>query len=153
MAVADLVVLTKTDLASAEAAGELIAGITPAPMVTADHGAVDVDLLLDRPEAAAPSAPGHHHHGEMYASWSTTGGVADRERLKALLVDPPAGLYRFKGRVALAGGNWAEAHLVGRTHELRAAEPGEQTIAVAIGVAGRFDPAAFEARWAACLAR
>ena len=97
LAVADLVVLTKTDLAPAETARRLIAGIAPAPVVDARHGAVDIDLLLERVAADAPSVPGHHHHGEMYASWSTTGGIADGTRLRTLLASPPAGLYRFKG--------------------------------------------------------
>ena len=56
LAVADLVVLTKTDLVPAEPARELVAGITGASITEAAHGAVDVDFLLDRP-AGAP-APG-----------------------------------------------------------------------------------------------
>lgn len=151
LAVADLVVLTKTDLAPAGPARDLIAGITPAPVVEADHGAVDADLLLERPAAQAPVAPHQHHHGEMYRSWSTTGGMVDREKLRALLAAPPAGLYRFKGRIALGDGSWVEAHLVGRTHEIHPTAPGAETRAVAIGVAGRFDPEAFETAWQAIL--
>ena len=151
IAVADLVVLSKTDLAPAAPARALVAAITAAPVVEADHGALDIDLLVDRPDVTAPT-PGHHQHGEMYRRWSTSGGVLDRARLKALLEDPPSGLYRLKGWVALAAGDWAEVHLVGRTHQLSPCPPAGQTRMVAIGLASRFDRDAFERRWAACLA-
>lgn len=149
--VADLVVLTKTDLAPAAPARALVAAITGAPVVEAPHGAVDPDLLHDGRAAEAPAAHAHHH-GEMYRSWSATGGMVDRALLKAMLADPPPGLYRLKGRVVLAGGDWAEVHLVGNTYQLTPCEPADETRAVAIGLASRFDPAAFESHWRACLA-
>ena len=151
LAVADLVVLTKSDLASAGAAQALIAGITNAPIIAADHGAVDVDFLLERPEAEPLTTGGAQAHGAMYASWQATGGRANRDALKALLADPPPGLYRLKGRIALDTGDWAEVHLVGRTHALTQAPDARETRVVAIGLAGRFDAGAFEIAWQACL--
>ena len=127
-----------------------IAAHASAPILAAPHGAAPVDLLLERPDAAlAPPAPAADH-GALYRSWSTTGGAVEREALKALLAAPPPGLYRFKGRIRLAEGRAVEAQLVGRTWEIVAAET-DETRAVAIGLADRFDPAAFETRWRAIL--
>lgn len=150
IAAADLIVLTKTDLAPADGTGALIGAITAAPVIEAPHGALDPGLLHDRDAAAVP-AGGAHDHGALYESWSSAGGVLDRAALKALLEDPPAGLYRLKGRVALAGGERGEVHLVGRTHQLTPCDPAGETRVVAIGLASQFDPAAFQARWRACL--
>jgi G3E family GTPase len=77
-AVADRLVLTKTDLASAEATAALrarLATLNPvAPVLVADHGAIDPALLLAAgpydPAVKAPgvaawigaAAPHHHHH-------------------------------------------------------------------------------------------
>jgi len=151
IAVADLVVLTKTDLADAAAARMLVGEITGASLVDAPHGAVDAELLLDRPESAPKQSGARRQHGGMYRSWSAASGIVDRTRLAELLGDPPPGLYRFKGRIALADGAWTEAHMVGTTHSLRPCPPGGQTRAVAIGPADRFDPEGFEARWRECL--
>lgn len=147
---ADLALVTKTDLGSFDAAAAAVAALTAAPVVAAPHGAAPVDLLLERPETEAPAPATHEHHGETYRSWSATGGVADRARLRALLDAPPPGLYRFKGRVRLTEGGAAEAHLVGRTVSLKLVAETETRVA-AIGVAPAFDPEAFARRWAEVL--
>lgn len=154
IAAADLVVLTKTDLTAGDGddARLLIGRISVAPVVAAEHGAVDADLLLDRGAVPAPPPAPVERHDQMYESWSATGGRLDRVALKALLGDPPAGLYRFKGRIALADGGWVEAHLVGRTVEMSECAAGAETRAVAIGLAGRFDAELFDGRWRDCRA-
>ena len=151
IAVADLIALTKTDIAPAEPVEALIASISSAPIVHAEHGRLDPDLLHDRADAVAPPTSAAHAHGQAYKSWSTTGGVLNRDAIKSLLSDPPVGLYRFKGRLCLDDGTWAEAHLVGRTWQLTACPAAEETRAVAIGLSSRFDPDAFAAAWTACL--
>ncbi len=160
LVVADLVVLTKTDLGRGDEARERIASVSAAPVIEAPHGAIDIDFLLEHPASipatipASVQVPGgaDEAHNAMYASWHGTGGRLCRGALKALLSDPPEGLYRFKGRVELDTGDWAEAHLVGRTHALTPCAPAGQSRAVAIGLKGRFDPEAFEAVWQGCIA-
>lgn len=161
VAAADLALVTKDDLASFEDAALAIAGLTDAPALPAPHGAAPVDLLLERAEAEAPRGQSgggsddhqsHGRHDETYRSWSDEGGAADRARLAALLQSPPPGLYRFKGRVALAGGGAVEAHLVGRTWSIKPA-PDAMTRVAAIGVAPQFDVEDFARRWAAVLER
>ena len=146
--VADLILVTKTDLAPLAPAAAAIAAISKAPQLSAPHGTAPVDLLLDRPDAAPPQVRPGADHGDIYRSWSKTGGAVDREALKTLLAAPPAGLYRFKGRLRLAEGGAVEAQLVGRTWEIKPAEA-EETRAVAIGLAPDFDVDAFDTVWRA----
>ena len=151
IAVADLIALTKTDLAPAEPVEALITSISSAPIVPAEHGRLDPDLLHDRADVATPTAGSAHSHGQTYKSWSTSGGTLNRDAVKSLLSNPPSGLYRFKGRLSLDDGTWAEAHLVGRTWQLTKCAPETETRAVAIGLASRFDPDRFASAWNACL--
>lgn len=151
IAVADLIALTKTDLAAADKAETLIGTISKAPIVHAPHGRLDANLLHDNAAPATASPATTHTHGQTYKSWSTSGGILDRAAVKSLLSDPPSGLYRFKGRLALTDGSWAEAHLVGRTWQLTPCAPADETRAVAIGLASRFDPDDFARAWDACL--
>lgn len=162
--VADLVLVTKTDLAPLAGAVAAIETVSKAPIIPAPRGAAPVDLILDRPEADAPPAADHHDHahdhshdhghnhgrdhGDMYLSWSTRGGAVDFRQLKALLMDPPPGLFRFKGRFQRDDGGAVEAHLVGSTFETAPIPDIEETRAVAIGFAPDFNPVEFERRWA-----
>lgn len=146
---ADLALITKTDLASFRAAADLVRGLCAAPVIEAPRGAVPAELILEPRAADAPGGHSHDHdhdHGAAYRSWSTTGGYLARADLEALLSDPPAGLFRFKGRIALKGGGAVEAHLVGRVHELTPCDAAT-TRAVAIGLAPAFEPEAFGRRW------
>lgn len=148
---ADLLLATRTDIAPLDALREIIAPLSAAPLVEAPHGRAPVDLLLDPPAGAKPpEGGGGHDHGAAYASWSTSGGAVTEAGLRALLADPPAGLYRFKGLIRLED-EAVEAQLVGRSWSLKPTEAGE-TRAVAIGPAPLFDPAAFQAAWAAIAA-
>lgn len=157
---ADLVLVTKTDLAPMDAALAQIRAHTAAPAIEAPRGEAPVELLLGEALSAdgAPRVAALHDHGDgdshrhhedhdaIYRSWSAEGGRVRRADLDALLRQPPPGLYRFKGRIALAEGGAVEAHLAGRVYEAIPTEEGE-TRAVAIGVAPDFDPAAFEEAW------
>lgn len=154
IAVADLVVLTKTDLARDGPARAEVARLTDAPVIAPPHGAVDPNLVLERPGEAplAEAAPGEydHHHGEAYRSWSYSGPAQPaRAALEDLLAAPPPGLYRLKGQVLLADGGAVEVHLVGRTRSLRSIPAPSATALVAIGVAPDFDPAVLASLWAA----
>lgn len=143
---ADLILVTRTDIADFDAARALLAPLSAAPVIEAPMGAAPADLLLDRPEAAPP-APGGHDHGAAYASWSASGGRVAQAGLRALLAAPPPGLFRFKGFVETEAGA-VEAQLVGRAFTIKGAAP-QGTRAVAIGPKPLFDPRAFETAWAA----
>ncbi len=142
---ADLILVTRTDIADFGAARALLAPLSAAPVIEAPMGAAPVDLLLDRAEAAPP-APGGHDHGVDYASWSGRGGRVSLAGLRALLAAPPPGLYRFKG-FAMTEEGAVEAQLVGRSFNVQPSAETE-TRAVAIGPKPLFDPEGFGAAWA-----
>lgn len=144
---ADLVLVTKTDLAPLDGAKKTLARLTRAPVLAAPRGAGPVDLILDAPARAPQPVAAGADHGALYRSWSATGGRGTRAALEAFLRDPPEGLYRFKGRMRLTEGGAVEAHLVGRTWELTPTAA-EETRVVAIGLAPGFTPAAMAQAWA-----
>lgn len=136
LAVADMVALTKTDIGGD--VSEVLQGLTNAPIVDAPMGAIDPMLVLGPTSPQTPGTGHTHDHGADYAQWSAKGGILDREALKAFLKAPPAGLYRFKGVFRFSDGTSGEAHIVGSTHALRAADA-DETAAVAIGLSEAFD--------------
>jgi G3E family GTPase len=127
VAAADLVVLTKTDLADARAAEELCRAANPtAPLVHAPLGALDPRLLLD-PEvlAAARDRPGRQlvlgepdHDRHLHAAYESVELVTDQpldgRALLELFDDRPPGLFRAKGFVDLGGGERFTLQVVGR---------------------------------------
>lgn len=143
--VADLVALTKTDLGDANVTG-LVRRLTTAPIIEAPMGALDPMLVLGPTSPQTPGTGHSHDHGADYAQWSSKGGVVDREALKAFLITPPKGLYRFKGVFRFSDGTSGEAHIVGATHALRTTEA-DETAAVAIGLSAEFDPAEMASIW------
>ena len=148
LSVADLVALTKTDIGG-DVLG-LLRGLTKAPIIEAPMGAIDPMLVLGPTSPQTPGAGHAHDHGADYAQWSARGGIVNREALKAFLKVPPSGLYRFKGVFRFTDGKGGEAHIVGSTHDLSAAEATETT-AVAIGVSDAFDTAEMARAWEALL--
>lgn len=129
LAVADLVVLNKTDrVDGAERArieGELAALCAPGiPVIAADHGRIDPELLFDRrpwertrgqlsfedllAEAQEHEHDHEHDHGEdhgghLHAAYEAVGFTSDEALSPRRLIDfldrRPAGLYRIKGFV------------------------------------------------------
>jgi G3E family GTPase len=71
VALADRIVLTKTDLVDAVAIGQLtqrIGGLTQAPIGIAEHGAIAPSFVLDEPPAAPRhSGPGAGQHDQAHA--------------------------------------------------------------------------------------
>lgn len=143
--VADLVALTKEDIGGDVTA--MLRGLTKAPIVAAPMGALDPMLVLGPTTPQTPGSGHAHNHGADYAQWSAKGGVVDREALKAFLMAPPKGLYRFKGVFRFTDGTCGEAHIVGSTHALISAKA-DETAAVAIGVSDEFDADAMARIWA-----
>lgn len=153
LAEADLVVVNKCDLVTRERFGELRATIrTHAPRVAvlpAVRAAVPAGLLLDMaPDGSPTAAPaatsggthrngehGHLHDGYTAVTVTPAGPLHPRRFLTAVSA-PPAGAYRAKGTLTLAGADGPrryEVALVGRRLELRAGGEGPEGLVV-IGV-------------------
>lgn len=110
LAQADLLVLNKTDLVSAEELASLRAWLAEqslgTPLFETTRSQVPLDVLLGAREdgAGAPAQPhgDHHDHGNAYQTWTLERGEpltrADLERLAAGLGDD---IYRAKGFVQL----------------------------------------------------
>jgi G3E family GTPase len=133
LAVADLVVLNKADLAGAErlaAVAAAVAGAAPGtPTVSVSHGRLDPELLLDRrprgetfgqlsfEDVLAPEDHGSHLHAVYDSTEFVTRRPLDPRRLMAFLDGRPDGLYRIKGCVDFGPadpGNRYAVHAVGR---------------------------------------
>ncbi|MFJ4778838.1 CobW family GTP-binding protein [Streptomyces sp. NPDC088762] len=119
LAVADLVVLNKTDrVDAAERArieGELAALCAPGiPVVGADHGRIDPELLFDRRpwtetrgqlsfEDLIAEAEDHEDSAHAHAAYESTEFVSEQALSPRRFIDfldrRPAGLYRVKGFV------------------------------------------------------
>ncbi|WP_299840790.1 CobW family GTP-binding protein [uncultured Paracoccus sp.] len=149
IAAADLLVLTRTEHGPTEAAGERLAAITPAPQLAAPFGRIDPDLLFGLDPAApnAPATPAHHHHADHFAKWTgDSPAPLPADRIRALLENPPAGLYRLKGWITDETGT-REVHRVGRHLQLSPAAARSGSQLVAIGPSGRFRPEDMAALW------
>ncbi|MFI8196884.1 CobW family GTP-binding protein [Streptomyces sp. NPDC085942] len=140
LAVADLVVLNKTDRV-AEGEGERLRATVealsgPAPVISAVHGRIDPELLFDpalRPdheEAAGQlsfedllreegcgdheGGDGHNHDGHLHAAYEsvefTSDVPLDPRRFMAFLDSRPEGLYRIKGFVDFGAGDRDNAY-------------------------------------------
>lgn len=150
IAAADLVIVTKSDLAEPAAALAEIGARSTAPVIVAQCAKVAPDIILDRQESALPDTVREHRHDHSaaYRTWSYSGQVRlSLQTLERLLDDPPKGLYRLKGLVLLNGGGAVEAHLVGRISTLEHIPEPPATLVVAVGITPQFDTADFEKRW------
>ncbi|KXO99224.1 CobW family GTP-binding protein [Tsukamurella pseudospumae] len=143
LALADLVVLNKIDLADdPDTARALVREHAPsAPVVRTVDAVVPVELLID-PEVLArraaervgtprqltldealrehehdhgPDHAGEHGHlHDEYSAVDVAAGRLDARAVAELLVDPPRGVFRTKGFVTVADGTRLEVHSVGR---------------------------------------
>ncbi|WP_308294633.1 GTP-binding protein [Streptomyces sp. JJ66] len=120
--VADLVVLNKTDRVTAAERAALRARLTEladgTPVVSAEHGRLDPELLFDRDAARqreqavrqlsfedlCAGDDGHAHPHTAYDTVAFTAGPPlDPRRLLTFLDQRPPGLYRLKGYVRFSG--------------------------------------------------
>ena len=121
---ADLVIVTKCDLAGGSAAAEFerwLAAVAPGAAIARSSPELQAAMLLQESDAApAPAAPGPPDAGDDYVTWSATGnGVVRRAALEAFLRELDRGIVRVKGIVRLAE------------------DPGRRTVVQ--GVAGRWE--------------
>lgn len=154
LALADLVVLNKTDLAAdPESARALVRRFAPsAPVVGTVDAVVPVELLIDaevleRRAAERRDSPRqltldealreheHEHDGahdhdhahlhDEYVAVTVETGVVEARATAAVLADPPPGVFRVKGFVTVADGTRLQVHTVGR-HVRTALERGRR---------------------------
>ncbi len=113
---ADIVLLNKADLASAEqleaVRAEVVALNPGARVVATEHCDVDVGLVLDALSGWEPQAAehghdhehGHHHrHPEFESEVLDAAGEVDRAALEGFFADLPPGVLRAKGFMVVDG--------------------------------------------------
>ncbi|KUI28918.1 cobalamin biosynthesis protein CobW [Mycobacterium sp. IS-1742] len=136
-----------------------------AHIVGAVGGRVDPALLYDVPDADSPvgqlsfrellidgADDEPHHHVHAVSVTATSEGCVDPGGLFDLLEEPPAGVYRLKGTVAVRYRERARRYVVnvvGPSVHVAAGTPGATNVLVAIGTG--FDVDAVRARVEAAL--
>ena len=154
---ADLVVINKTDLISADARAALQqwlpAHAPSARVIAANHAVVAPDIVLGIDSTFTPPTPPIAHVTRAFATESFEfEHIVDADRLAAGLADPAIGLVRAKGfaRDTLLG--WVTIQVVGQRHHVTAAptlaDASGRIVCIAHG--RRFDRTAIEALIAAC---
>jgi G3E family GTPase len=161
---ADLVVINKTDLATAQELERVRAWVTEAvgatPQFETTHAALSGELLwgvaperLVRHDARCSDHDEHghghgHEHAEMFEAWThhppeALGAAALRAALRAM----PPGVLRLKGLVRTDEHGWAELQFAGKHGSLRRLDeaPAGSAVVVAIGLRGRLPQAALAA--------
>ncbi len=168
LAHADLVVLNKTDLASAGALATATSWLTKvaprAQRIEATNGIVALPMLsglhlegLGEFTAALGTHQCHANcrydqaplHNEQFAMWSGSAArVFTIVEVKAWLSAPPLGLLRLKGWIRTVEHGWSEVQFSGRNGSVRRAlsTPARPTM-IAIGLAGALPLAALNAFW------
>lgn len=143
---ADLVVLSRPDIASPKAAAVRIASLTPAMIVPAHHGDIDISLLTGLLPAVPTTTP-VGDHGATFVKWSASvrGQMASND-LDRFLDDLPHGVFRLKGWVDLPD-RTVEIHRVGARTSWSHMARREDCSLVAIAPSGRFDPAEVQGLW------
>jgi len=148
---ADLIVLNKTDLCSAEELmqtrswlEELTGEVAIVPAV---HCEVPASLLLGLTSSRSRDAADSHQH-EQYASWSRElSGSFTETQVESFMQALGPEVIRAKGLLASVDGGALELQLVGKRRELHV-HPQRQIRSsqlVAIGLKAEFDPAVLDA--------
>jgi len=126
LAAADVIVLNKADLVSADELARVRSRVTypAARIVEASFGSVPLELVLGIGGAARASSAGDgdHLHEDGLATWAWTPESPLRYGpLRAALGRLPTGVFRAKGFVRLveAPGQRVVAHVVGRRVDIR----------------------------------
>ncbi|GAA1203869.1 GTPase, G3E family [Prauserella alba] len=173
VAMADLVVLNKVDRA-ADGVADLVRELAgPAPVLPAEFGRIDPELLFDRVTAAPDDGPrqltfddlrlaeadtddhdDHSAHAHaVYDTVTVETGPLHPRRFAAFLETRPAGLYRMKGTVTVGVPGRRDAydvHTVGAyVRAERVAPPGDQGSRLVLIGAG-VDAATLRAELEAC---
>lgn len=164
LAAADMIVLSKTDLAGADACWQVqgwIESEVPGARLLATPGAsLFAGLLLgQRAALARRMGAGGDNHRQTFAAWTfSRGRPLDGVALRATIASLPPAVLRAKGIVRLAEepGRRFVLQLVGRRWSLERMDidggydglPSARSTIVCIGPAGQLDPARLEALFA-----
>jgi G3E family GTPase len=149
IAVADLVILNKTDLVGEPERKQVMDWLADAfprtPVIPSVRGVVPADVLFGAgSEAVRPIVPVTPHadyvrwHVELPVPW-------ERSQIETFCQGLDTAVIRAKGTVGYADGSGVQVQVVGRRAEisvLEGAPPG--TRLVAIGLRGRLDPAVLD---------
>lgn len=154
---ADLVVLNKTDLISADALEALEAWleneIPDVRLLTAVRGELPLAVLFGAHDDAVPVAGATHVH-ERYSAWHYSAEtIVDERQLRAFLDGLGEEVIRAKGLVAVGGDRSLEVQLVGERQELTERKQTFQPLSrlVVIGLEGMLEPDALDELAARCL--
>jgi G3E family GTPase len=167
LASADLVLLSKTDLAGAEASRQVrdwIAATMPGPRVVpvpASGPLAGLLLAAGGGEAVSRPSPQEAGHERQFATWTFTRRTPlDEAALRRAIAALPASVVRAKGVVSLAGasGHRFVLQLVGRRWSLEpqdcsaAPAPFNASTIVFIGLTGQLEPEHLAALFASTVA-
>lgn len=147
VAVADLLLLSKTEKGLPDSLQTRLSALSAAPQIDLPTCPAVAPLLLG---GIAPMEGRHTHPAHpAYLGWSHDGDtVMDREALAAKLAAAPHALYRIKGLVRAPQGDGWEVQVVGRSVEIKPAiATVTRTRLVAIGPQAMITKAAVEAWW------
>lgn len=146
VAVADLLLISKTDGQMPAGLAARLAALSSAPQFDLAETSSVAPLLLGGMTPGTAQAPTRPHPG--YTGWSHDGTEAmDRRALEAALAAAPNGLYRIKGKVLTPDGGAHEVHVVGRTVDIKPART-DRTQLVAIGLQSEITREEIAAWWA-----
>jgi G3E family GTPase len=150
LADADIIVLNKIDLVSAQAGDatlDWLAATSPdARIVAAAHAEVPPAIVLEsflgrqRPERTSPA-----HQVDLFATASIALDTeVDAAQLAERLAEPELGLVRAKGFVKTRAGTFVAIQVVGQRWNVTPAAAPTQTGIFCIGLKARFDHAALQ---------
>lgn len=152
---ADLIALSRTDVVDAAPVQRTLAQLTPAPVVAAPHGQLNVLPLLHALDVAPPSAHAMAEpaHGSVFAQWTAQCAQAlPAQAVDAWLANLPPSVLRLKGWVTDDHGT-REVQRVGQRLVQRRVDARSGSQLVAIGLAAQgFDAGAMQSAWMACAA-
>lgn len=143
LADADLIVLNKTDLAKdADDVARWLSAVGPhAEILTAQHGKVPPETLLQSFLARTPSVgPEHHHLDGFTAIRLVPADRVDPRHLAQTLAQKELGVTRAKGFVTALDGTVATIQTVARRWDVTPAPANVSPGIVVIGQAPAFDP-------------
>ena len=156
LAAADLMVLNKRDLVTAQELAEtrawLEATVPGVRVLEASHAAVPPEALSGVAAGREPEACAHGDHDVLFDSLSLScDGALSAAGLRALLAHMPRGVLRAKGIVRTDESAAAALQFCGKRGSLRALERSapEPSQVLAIGLRGELPAEALRAAWRA----
>ena len=156
LADADIVVITKADLAAQKDLEDLEDWLTKtwpsASIITAAQGNVPKEVLLGRLGEGRSRVPSPHADAMYQSITLHLDSACDAEKLAQKLTDPSLGILRAKGHVDDISGRRALIQLVGQRAETSFPDETHARGVICIGLKSRLDRDAIDRVVAECLA-